>query len=103
MKIAIVSLLCGGWVATTSAFTIMVPQQQQQTQPRGVVGVGGVGGVVTTAGSPIRSALAAGKPEDEGEEEGGLDLDLGEMFDMFDAADKEESFDEAIKKVKKGE
>jgi hypothetical protein len=34
------------------------------------------------------------------EEEGGLDLDLGEMFEMFDAADKDESFDEAIKKVK---
>ena len=34
------------------------------------------------------------------EEEEGLDLDLGEMFEMFDAADKEEDFDEAIKKVK---
>jgi hypothetical protein len=34
------------------------------------------------------------------EEEGGLDLDLGEMFEMFDAADKDESFDDAIKKVK---
>lgn len=36
----------------------------------------------------------------EGEEEGGLDLDLGEMFSMFDAADKEEDFDAALKKVK---
>lgn len=37
------------------------------------------------------------------EEEGGLDLDLGEMFEMFEAADKEEKFDDAIKKVKKGD
>jgi hypothetical protein len=36
-------------------------------------------------------------PEDE---EGGLDLDLGEMFEMFDAADKEVDFDEALEKVK---
>jgi len=36
-------------------------------------------------------------------EEGSLDLDLEEMFDMFDAADKEEDFDEAIKKVKADE
>ena len=35
------------------------------------------------------------------EEEGGLDLDLGEMFEMFDAADKDEDFEDAIKKVKK--
>eukprot|EP00581_Thalassiosira_minuscula_P032628 CAMPEP_0183772802 /NCGR_PEP_ID=MMETSP0739-20130205/37119_1 /TAXON_ID=385413 /ORGANISM="Thalassiosira miniscula, Strain CCMP1093" /LENGTH=86 /DNA_ID=CAMNT_0026013597 /DNA_START=34 /DNA_END=294 /DNA_ORIENTATION=- len=35
------------------------------------------------------------------DEEGGLDLDLGEMFDMFDAADKGEDFDKAIKDVKK--
>jgi hypothetical protein len=38
--------------------------------------------------------------EPESDEEGGLDLDLGEMFEMFDAADKEESFDDALKKVK---
>lgn len=34
------------------------------------------------------------------EEEGGLDLDLGEMFDMFDAADKGQNFDDAMDKVK---
>jgi hypothetical protein len=33
-------------------------------------------------------------------EEDGLDLDLGEMFSMFDAADKEQDFDDALKKVK---
>jgi|UPI000581A221 hypothetical protein len=43
--------------------------------------------------------LFADKPDNENEE--GLDLDLGEMFDMFEAADKEENFDDAIKKVKK--
>ena len=37
------------------------------------------------------------------DQEGGLDLDLGEMFEMFEAADKEEDFDKTIKKVKKGE
>mmetsp|Transcript_2038 Transcript_2038/g.3485 ORF Transcript_2038/g.3485 Transcript_2038/m.3485 type:complete len:81 (-) Transcript_2038:143-385(-) len=37
----------------------------------------------------------------EPKEEEGLDLDLGEMFDMFDAADKGEDFDKAIKEVKK--
>lgn len=35
------------------------------------------------------------------EEEGGLDLDLGEMFDMFDAADKGEDFDKAVAEIKK--
>jgi hypothetical protein len=34
---------------------------------------------------------------------GELDLDLEEMFTMFDAADKGEKFDNAIKKVKKDE
>mmetsp|Transcript_1967 Transcript_1967/g.2739 ORF Transcript_1967/g.2739 Transcript_1967/m.2739 type:complete len:80 (+) Transcript_1967:119-358(+) len=38
--------------------------------------------------------------EPEQEEEGGLDLDLGEMFQMFEAADKDQDFDKAIKKVK---
>lgn len=36
----------------------------------------------------------------EPEEEEGLDLNLEEMFDMFDAADKEETFDDAVKKIK---
>ena len=42
------------------------------------------------------SELFSSEPEDEE----GLDLNLEEMFDMFDAADKEEDFDEAVKKVK---
>ncbi|KAG7344327.1 hypothetical protein IV203_022335 [Nitzschia inconspicua] len=49
--------------------------------------------------SPRRTAVFSSEPETEDEE--GLDLNLEEMFDMFDAADKEESFDDAIKKVKK--
>lgn len=36
----------------------------------------------------------------EPEEEEGLDLNLEEMFDMFDAADKDEKFDDAVKKIK---
>jgi len=40
------------------------------------------------------------KKDGESSDSGGLDLDLGEMFEMFDAADKEESFDDAVKKVK---
>jgi hypothetical protein len=35
------------------------------------------------------------------QDEDGLDLDLEEMFTMFDAADKDEDFDKAIKSVKK--
>mgnify|MGYP005866078241 CR=1 FL=1 len=82
MKFAIVTLCL---VATTSAFTTMVPRPRVAARP----------GLI---------ALAAGKEDDEApEKEGGLDLDLGEMFDIFEAADKDESFDDAIKKVKKGE
>ena len=44
-----------------------------------------------------RSTARFAGPDDEEE---GLDLNLEEMFDMFDAADKEEEFDDAIKKVK---
>mmetsp|Transcript_117267 Transcript_117267/g.339024 ORF Transcript_117267/g.339024 Transcript_117267/m.339024 type:complete len:80 (-) Transcript_117267:153-392(-) len=48
-----------------------------------------------------RSQLYSTEPEDE--EEGGLDLNLEEMFDMFDAADGGEEFDKAMEKVKKAE
>ena len=40
-------------------------------------------------------------PKSDDSEEGGLDLNLEEMFDIFDAADKGQNFDSAIKKVKK--
>ncbi|GMH54203.1 hypothetical protein TrRE_jg3615 [Triparma retinervis] len=52
-----------------------------------------------TIASPRTSfSVVCSGPEDD--EEGGLDLDLGEMFEMFDAADKEVDFDEALDKVK---
>lgn len=77
MKIAVVSLCLIQSLWTASAFMVQPP----------------------TMVRPSLMTLASDKPEDE-DEEGGLDLDLGEMFDMFDAADKDESFDDAIKKVK---
>mmetsp|Transcript_206 Transcript_206/g.268 ORF Transcript_206/g.268 Transcript_206/m.268 type:complete len:83 (+) Transcript_206:43-291(+) len=54
----------------------------------------------------VRAASSSQQPtamfaEPKDEEEGGLDLDLDEMFSMFDAADKGEDFDKAIKDVKK--
>lgn len=58
----------------------------------------------STAPAFVRTARATqlfSEPIEE--EEGGLDLDLGEMFEMFEAAAKEEKFDDAIKKVKKGD
>jgi hypothetical protein len=33
-------------------------------------------------------------------EDDGLDLDLGEMFEMFEAADKGQDFDKTLEKVK---
>ena len=47
------------------------------------------------------SMSMASDPEKEEDSEG-LDLDLGEMFDMFEAADNEDDFDDAMKQVKGG-
>jgi hypothetical protein len=66
-------------VVATSAFTVPVPSSFAPTP---------------------RTAVLFSEPEDA---EGELDLDLEEMFTMFDAADKEEEFEKAIKKVKKDE
>lgn len=44
---------------------------------------------------PLRSS-----PADNNEDEEGLDLNLEEMFTMFDAADKGVDFDKAIDQVK---
>lgn len=80
MKLALVSLTTITCATTATAF-VVAPS------------------LLTTATS---TALFSDKKDAETkEEEGGLDLDLGEMFDMFDAADKGEDFDKAIKKVKK--
>lgn len=73
------TLLCLFSVATFSAaFAPLVPS-------------------MTTRGPQISSHLFS-EPVDA--EEDGLDLNLEEMFEMFDAADSGEKFDEAIKKVK---
>ncbi|GMI04751.1 hypothetical protein TrLO_g13949 [Triparma laevis f. longispina] len=47
--------------------------------------------------SPSCTSISSAPEPPEGE---GLDLDLGEMFQMFDAADNEDDFDEAVKAVK---
>lgn len=43
----------------------------------------------------------SGKDAGEEQQTVGLDLNLEEMFTMFDAAANEEKFDDAVKKVKK--
>eukprot|EP00978_Attheya_sp_CCMP212_P028773 scaffold100301_cov55-Attheya_sp.AAC.5 len=59
-------------------------------------------GVSTTVASEItpRTLTTSLFAEPEKEEEEGFDLNLEEMFDMFDAADKDKDFDETVKKVK---
>lgn len=57
-------------------------------------------GVVAFSAAAKMTTLFSEPPAKE-EEEGGLDLDLSEMFDMFDAADKGKKFDAVIKDVKK--
>ena len=54
------------------------------------------GSVVASSSSRLFS-----DPKSDDSEEGGLDLNLEEMFDIFDAADKGQNFDNTIKKVKK--
>eukprot|EP00548_Thalassiothrix_antarctica_P000303 CAMPEP_0194146652 /NCGR_PEP_ID=MMETSP0152-20130528/21210_1 /TAXON_ID=1049557 /ORGANISM="Thalassiothrix antarctica, Strain L6-D1" /LENGTH=76 /DNA_ID=CAMNT_0038847215 /DNA_START=55 /DNA_END=285 /DNA_ORIENTATION=+ len=54
-----------------------------------------------TVGSSLSSSRIYSEPKEE--EEGGMDLDLGEMFEMFDAADKGEDFDKAVDKIKGSE
>ena len=45
-------------------------------------------------------SMSTPEPTNTEEETEGLDLDLGEMFEMFDAADGDADFDDAMKKVK---
>ena len=78
MKVAAVFVLVANLVAV-SAFTVVVPSSMLSTS----------------------TTLFSEPPKSEEQDEGGLDLDLEEMFTMFDAAAKEEKFDDAIKKVKK--
>lgn len=59
-----------------------------------------VSGFLPVANRGVATTSRLYSEPEKKEEEGGLDLDLGEMFQMFDAADKEENFDDAVKKVK---
>jgi len=54
----------------------------------------------TTSSSSSSSTAVFADGDDDDDDEAGLDLNLEEMFDMFDAADKGEDFDDAIDKVK---
>jgi len=64
-----------------------------------VVGLSSVSAFAPSA-SFNKPQVSSTKINAEPEEEEGLDLNLEEMFDMFDAADKEETFDDAVKKIK---
>mmetsp|Transcript_31759 Transcript_31759/g.66800 ORF Transcript_31759/g.66800 Transcript_31759/m.66800 type:complete len:81 (+) Transcript_31759:119-361(+) len=57
----------------------------------------------TIVGRGVASATAQSTAlfSDKEEEEEGLDLNLDEMFDMFDAADKGKDFDKTMADVKK--
>ena len=68
-----------------------VPMSVLQTSS--VSTTGSIRNVMSTI--PLRSS-----PADENNEEEGLDLNLEEMFTMFDAADKGVDFDKAIDQVK---
>mmetsp|Transcript_4986 Transcript_4986/g.6068 ORF Transcript_4986/g.6068 Transcript_4986/m.6068 type:complete len:83 (+) Transcript_4986:99-347(+) len=52
-------------------------------------------------GSQHSTKLFSEPQGDNEEEDGGLDLNLEEMFDMFDAADKGTDFDDAVQDIKK--
>mmetsp|Transcript_15280 Transcript_15280/g.22398 ORF Transcript_15280/g.22398 Transcript_15280/m.22398 type:complete len:81 (-) Transcript_15280:197-439(-) len=80
MKLAIAAIV----IASASAFAPATPT---------------FGVARSVAFAPAVAPLAGGGEDDEA----GLDLNLEEMFDMFDAADNEEEFDDAIKKVKSDE
>lgn len=64
-----------------------------------VVGLASVSAFAPSASFSSPKASST-KVNAEPEEEEGLDLDLGEMFEMFDAADKDQDFDDAVKKIK---
>jgi len=63
-----------------------------------VLGLSSVSAFAPSAFTKSKASLT--QVNSEPDEEGGLDLDLGEMFEMFEAADKGKDFDDAIKKVK---
>ena len=84
--------------AAVSSFTVSsvppaVPATSSSSRPRRAE---------RAAASPS-SRLFSDRKDEQEQEEDGLDLDLGEMFTMFEAADNDEDFDDAIKKVKEEE
>jgi hypothetical protein len=81
------AILFFSMVVSTSAFTVPLRAVATTT--------------TTTAQSRPNVRLFSEPPQET--KEGELDLDLEEMFTMFNAADKGEEFDKAIKKVKKDE
>jgi hypothetical protein len=83
------AILFFSMVVYTSAFTVPLRAVATTTT------------TTTTAQSRPNVRLFSEPPQET--KEGELDLDLEEMFTMFDAADKGEEFDKAIKKVKKDE
>lgn len=66
-----------------------------------VVGATAFSVVPTMSRSRMVPLFRSAEPTKEDQSEEGLDLNLEEMFTMFDAADKDEDFDKAIKEVKK--
>lgn len=86
MKIAVGSLC----LVAVSSFTVRSPPRVIVVRPS----------LTTLASEKAGDDGKDNVNDDNDEKDGGLDLDLGEMFEMFEAADKDASFDDAIKKVK---
>ena len=84
--VTIVSLIF--LLQTVVGFTVIVPSASTSIRP-----------IVGTTPQPYTVALRS-SPAENNEDEEGLDLNLEEMFTMFDAADKGVDFDKAIDKVK---
>ena len=87
MKLAINLVLL---FSTVSAFTVSGPSSSYKVRTYST-------SIANGKNAPEQDP----KKKDKEEEKGGLDLDLEEMFDMFDAADKGQKFDDALKKIKK--
>jgi hypothetical protein len=87
MKITLLSIFLSVTVTPSSSFTIIAHS-----------GLSSRNGCTSSFSSPI---ILSSEPAKKDDGESGLDLDLEEMFTMFDSAAKEENFDDALKKVKK--
>lgn len=83
----IVSLVC---LRAVVGFTLQMPLTSSTTGSN-------IGNSMST---PLRFTELRSSPAENNEDEEGLDLNLEEMFTMFDAADKGVDFDKAIDQVK---